>query len=143
MGSPPHTWRTRSSRLSSVSFKGITSTYVENTKRRPVCSQCDRDHLHIRGEHRIVTTVVATSCRITSTYVENTKSFGTCLWVARDHLHIRGEHLPDISTVATVIGSPPHTWRTLNLVHGSTPQWRITSTYVENTQPSGALAILP
>ena len=112
IGSPPHTWRIQARDINTVYIFGITSTYVENTKR-----WCDwrfglEDHLHIRGEYisdlviddsitgspphtwRILTVLshFLVSLRITSTYVENTASNWDSLWVDRDHLHIRGEY---------------------------------------------------
>ena len=54
----------------------------------------------------------------------------------QDHLHIRGEHLHDFTFTIFDVGSPPHTWRTLEWKAESNDISRITSTYVENTQHS-------
>ena len=91
-GSPPHTWRTQLLNKVVHVIVRITSTYVENTNRRPNGRIKDEDHLHIRGEHNKVKSATARKLgspphtwrtpknltsekidvRITSTYVENT-----------------------------------------------------------------------
>ena len=92
LGSPPHAWRILQCSRLQGSLYGITSTYVENTKRHKVRIPNPEDHLHIRGEYRhhrrcstrqlgspphtwrIQLGVINTKLNqgITSTYVENT-----------------------------------------------------------------------
>ncbi len=70
---------------------------------------------------------------ITSTYVENTqikKFLGSDFG---DHLHIRGEYFHKWVDGLAKWGSPPHTWRILAYRSCHLVQYRITSTYVENT----------
>ena len=117
------------------------------------------DHLHIRGEHEKELAkdiknegspphtwrtrgrwhLTTSQMRITSTYVENTVSAYCWKNGFKDHLHIRGEHLAPAKSVSYFIGSPPHTWRTRIEGLPTTLQDRITSTYVENTQPLNRL----
>ena len=112
IGSPPHTWRIRTKAETKISKKGITSTYVENTKSTRPQNNFYKDHLHIRGEYLILALflchqsgspphtwrihLIVVELRvnywITSTYVENTLDlvqYSSCL---KDHLHIRGEY---------------------------------------------------
>ena len=71
--------------------------------------------------------------RITSTYVENTLRPVTMYRTSRDHLHIRGEYGALVAAVGVVVGSPPHTWRIPTCSSCYSIEFRITSTYVENT----------
>ena len=111
------------------------------------------DHLHIRGEYKnsqtdfirfsgspphtwriLQYTIVKDSVnRITSTYVENTFQIKLKCRKIWDHLHIRGEYQPVPQTITVTLGSPPHTWRILQLFGRIAIAFRITSTYVENT----------
>ena len=50
-GSPPHTWRILTKTWSQILITRITSTYVENTFSTWKLQQCNKDHLHIRGEY--------------------------------------------------------------------------------------------
>ena len=73
----------------------------------------------------------------TSTYVENTTktlSFARIQW---DHLHIRGEYYQTSSYFLWTLGSPPHTWRIPTTWTVLLTAYRITSTYVENTETGG------
>ena len=130
-GSPPHTWRILRSIQTGKGAKRITSTYVENTWFHLKSNVPVGDHLHIRGEYEMLTIVCHVSKgspphtwrirrsihqfshkpRITSTYVENTYQRYCFLRSFQDHLHIRGEYRPLILRLATLLGSPPHTWR--------------------------------
>ena len=115
-GSPPHTWRIPAPSSVFHSSVGITSTYVENTKRLYGKVMPKGDHLHIRGEYCLVMLAIETtigspphtwripffessldqSLRITSTYVENTKLMKLSTRQTKDHLHIRGEYSKQI-----------------------------------------------
>ena len=112
-----------------------------------------QDHLHIRGEHnsssplttflegspphtwRTLKANFVSPCwnRITSTYVENTMQAVVYTYSIEDHLHIRGEHCHTTACNTSLVGSPPHTWRTLKLANLIKSGLGITSTYVENT----------
>ena len=107
---------------------------MENTIRDISPVGAVKDHLHIRGEY--LTKLIHTQqvLRITSTYVENTKKKLIGLAPMEDHLHIRGEYLHALNTVASLVGSPPHTWRILEQTFRGINNYGITSTYVENTQ---------
>ena len=90
----------------------ITSTYVENTDNTTINFNGVKDHLHIRGEYKMVKqfTTIRTGSPphtwriqlmmmtldqlkgITSTYVENTWYISRQSSSIRDHLHIRGEY---------------------------------------------------
>ena len=70
---------------------------------------------------------------ITSTYVENTAFYNFCALFGQDHLHIRGEYAGEQIVEMADLGSPPHTWRIHVLWVRQRKQFRITSTYVENT----------
>ena len=52
----------------------------------------------------------------------------------QDHLHIRGENRVRLCFVNTHLGSPPHTWRKLELSPSAYKSIGITSTYVEKTK---------
>ena len=152
-GSPPHTWRIPRNIYRASVKTGITSTYVENTHFIVVFLGSAEDHLHIRGEYRLVILpiilhqgspphtwrihckreLVRRDKRITSTYVENTKRQSCCLALRQDHLHIRGEYLELQSKMINNLGSPPHTWRIPVAELKALLTCRITSTYVENT----------
>ena len=113
IGSPPHTWRILSFRRSIAFCLGITSTYVENTLHTSLIQLADQDHLHIRGEYRLIRGITEKSKgspphtwrilhvfadytsrrRITSTYVENTHNHHLYSCLVWDHLHIRGEYV--------------------------------------------------
>ena len=133
---------------------GITSTYVENTRRyNPYLAYC-RDHLHIRGEYESFnfifpqimgspphtwripssTTTDNRNVGITSTYVENTVTSTWGCIEYQDHLHIRGEYDTTAGGFAGTKGSPPHTWRILIFTSFCIALVGITSTYVENTR---------
>ena len=132
-GSPPHTWRTRTHNSRMAKTKRITSTYVENTIALFSFKSFIKDHLHMRGEHtsrsgkgsgvagspphtwrtRKVKKFSIHRLGITSTYVENTFAFKRGVENFGDHLHIRGEHASRTSGSYALLGSPPHTWRTL------------------------------
>ena len=132
---------------------GITSTYVENTIFPCAAKVYLKDHLHLRGEHFCIImsaklligsppltwrTLWSNSCcssvvRITSTYVENTRSLLYQKAINQDHLHLRGEHQVCKRYWPAGAGSPPLTWRTLNVHVVTKLHIRITSTYVENT----------
>ncbi len=119
-GSPPLTWRTRSELGSSIPVPGITSTYVENTALLEFADGFIQDHLHLRGEHSVLVSLIVselgsppltwrTLCiedfrmeklRITSTYVENTLNRVAVLLLSRDHLHLRGEHFMSLGVTA-------------------------------------------
>ena len=71
--------------------------------------------------------------RITSTYVENTSIACFNRRTCKDHLHIRGEHYFATECARSILGSPPHTWRTLYRLPLLELSFGITSTYVENT----------
>ena len=112
-----------------------------------------RDHLHIRGEYEIVSSICVCHAgspphtwrilflcyfslhlyRITSTYVENTTSTSTWKKHVWDHLHIRGEYTLRAGSHLALVGSPPHTWRIHQIPKGNETRVGITSTYVENT----------
>ncbi|MBI1699757.1 hypothetical protein HYQ59_1103 [Lactobacillus crispatus] len=111
-GSPPHTWRIHYAYNEQEMFYRITSTYVENTNLSNDQSTLSEDHLHIRGEYRVLLSkelsgmgspphtwrihfVVHEQIKkygITSTYVENTAIDKDSESWGRDHLHIRGEY---------------------------------------------------
>ena len=132
-GSPPHTWRI-------LTFK----KWINSGR---------MDHLHIRGEYPIGEILLAGLLGspphtwriqidnllpnhwvgITSTYVENTDWAWTSQTQSWDHLHIRGEYSRVCFTHWSRQGSPPHTWRILEMGRSSNLKFRITSTYVENT----------
>ena len=132
---------------------GITSTYVENTKRSFTWNRCKWDHLHIRGEYFLKWIIKLSTqgspphtwripihimlcekfTRITSTYVENTVIAIYTTHGFKDHLHIRGEYAEVLRVKADWLGSPPHTWRILVNLPRHTLEAGITSTYVENT----------
>ena len=135
MGSPPHTWRKLLSAYHNHHFLGITSTYVEKTNVTDVAKDKTEDHLHIRGENNCRCSWSWYSLgspphtwrkpnhlshypeanRITSTYVEKTTSASRINLGIRDHLHIRGENITWIELTFQQSGSPPHTWRKLDL----------------------------
>ena len=58
MGSPPHTWRIQNLQIPVNPKDGITSTYVENTNLDDFYSSESQDHLHIRGEYLLMTSMV-------------------------------------------------------------------------------------
>ena len=113
----------------------------------------DEDHLHIRGENKILdmccgskmgspphtwrkpnsTGAFHCSLRITSTYVEKTRTKERYKVIYEDHLHIRGENLEIYIEPTQCMGSPPHTWRKPSLPEHSKTNLGITSTYVEKT----------
>ena len=115
-GSPPHTWR----------IHAPIDRLTDN----------QQDHLHIRGEYKSRWVFIAAILgspphtwrilrfnayflyfyRITSTYVENTCSILIHFSVFWDHLHIRGEYPKNRCTCINKRGSPPHTWRILDVV---------------------------
>ena len=126
---------------------------MENTPVVDSATSPIKDHLHIRGEYKRVTSIRsiylgspphtwrilnddaigALGLRITSTYVENTFKSLNSLSKKRDHLHIRGEYYGGRIRKQARSGSPPHTWR---IQFAYIRRWsddRITSTYVENT----------
>ena len=92
IGSSPLTWRLLCVIRNFTSGPRIISTYVENTLKAMLVQLRKQDHLHIRGEHEIVSMLNVTgkgsspltwrtlkanekllfSERIISTYVENT-----------------------------------------------------------------------
>ena len=133
IGSPPHTWRI-------LALNMYDRVNVE-------------DHLHIRGEYgrnsfdskhdlgspphtwRILESGRSSNLkfRITSTYVENTINALVTEKISWDHLHIRGEYLTSGYFMNLLRGSPPHTWRILQLKPIELILVRITTTYVENT----------
>ena len=65
--------------------------------------------------------------------METTRDEGGANTLGKDHLHIRGEHKSEDLATTSVVGSPPHTWRTPNANLTANLDDRITSTYVENT----------
>ena len=154
-GSPPHTWRKQYLHAKGMLNSGITSTYVEKTYTRNKVANFFQDHLHIRGENKTsckktgirlgspphtwrklmdyVTLVRLT--RITSTYVEKTTNDYQYLRYVWDHLHIRGENAFSAPRLRLGIGSPPHTWRKHHTEPNFGNDYRITSTYVEKTEP--------
>ena len=71
--------------------------------------------------------------RIISTYVENTFHSSKPLSYLFYHLHIRGEYFDVLNTLATNVGSSPHTWRIQATAQFYKDSDRIISTYVENT----------
>ena len=131
----------------------ITSTYVENTCCNPHPDLDLKDHLHIRGEYLAplarlpfsngspphtwrIPSEYETERKdfgITSTYVENTLLVFLFPWCSRDHLHIRGEYSNSNLILSLTLGSPPHTWRIPIFFSFNVVLFRITSTYVENT----------
>ena len=58
LGSPPHTWRIPVSSTVAVVSVRITSTYVENTLGYDPDEDSDEDHLHIRGEYKMLTILI-------------------------------------------------------------------------------------
>ena len=153
LGSPPHTWRIHKRTLLFLATTRITSTYVENTYMQDTDTTAGGDHLHIRGEYAALHAmqkwvagspphtwrIQYSACsllglmRITSTYVENTNKPTTVLRRDEDHLHIRGEYSLVIKRSFFMLGSPPHTWRIPIFFSFNVVLFRITSTYVENT----------
>ena len=90
---------------------------------------------------RILTSMLAEkdSERITSTHVENTACllrYENLYW---DHLHTRGEYPETEIRTDRRWGSPPHTWRILQMKEMCLKTLRITSTHVENTLKSGLI----
>ena len=95
VGSPPHTWRKLCKSFIACITARITSTYVEKTTACKLEHQVLQDHLHIRGENKLIIYIwfsnigspphtwrkpvlQALSCtrpRITSTYVEKTSYY--------------------------------------------------------------------
>ena len=65
--------------------------------------------------------------------MENTKCKVSKENLIEDHLHLRGEHLESLELARSEKGSPPLTWRTLIYFAFFSINFRITSTYVENT----------
>ena len=68
--------------------------------------------------------------------MENTKAQFGKLKLIQDHLHIRGEYGNPVNVEVGDRGSPPHTWRIHIPTHWLKTDFRITSTYVENTPPT-------
>ena len=99
-GSPPHTWRKRSTVPVSVAVVGITSTYVEKTnfQNGQGRTKSGSPPHTWRKLYRHLLTLYAS--RITSTYVEKTlRRF--CLYALHeDHLHIRGENSANLLLLA-------------------------------------------
>ena len=54
IGSPPHTWRKPKQKDISLVGLRITSTYVEKTWKFARVGAYLQDHLHIRGENKLV-----------------------------------------------------------------------------------------
>ena len=126
-------WRIQHSHISHSLHQRITSTYVENTPLKGIENFIGGDHLHIRGEYKVirifgnlsigspphtwrihnVPLLHVPSLGITSTYVENTASFAQSRKWLEDHLHIRGEYSLAQPSSLVRLGSPPHTWRIL------------------------------
>ena len=137
-----------------VPRRRITSTCVENTCLIRSLQQSCQDHLHMCGEYmllrtcrrkklgspphswRIPTVAVEnnSSGGITSTLVENTSQYQEQFLQNQDHLHTRGEYFTIDVVRPTNVGSPPHSWRILDLKVASHACTGITSTLVENTQ---------
>ena len=134
---------------------------MENTVTHLTLVRRSKDHLHIRGEHRVydadglsptgspphtwrthyVWDDKKEAPRITSTYVENTDLPPICDRLPKDHLHIRGEHLISCVRTNLHLGSPPHTWRTQKAIYPLVSSFGITSTYVENTSSPLQIAV--
>ena len=134
VGSPPHTWR----KLvfdSELSLKvRITSTYVEKIIISSNNLRMFEDHLHIRGENKLILLqelrslgspphtwrkslaggIMIGLVGITSTYVEKINFKLLFTSQHEDHLHIRGENGSILLLELKTLGSPPHTWRKLN-----------------------------
>ena len=112
-----------------------------------------KDHPHIHGEHSVYgislnslsgspphtwgtrTCVIKLiyCIGITPTYMGNTsQNFGRHIKV-RDHPHIHGEHHLKHISGSTRLGSPPHTWGTLEVRNNRDDSHRITPTYMGNT----------
>ena len=152
-GSPPHVWRIHDKARSFIPVLGITSTCVENTVDTGYLSHSLQDHLHMCGEYiqtvsppmhligspphtwriRSRLFIGYSFNRITSTYVENTATLFFMEKYSEDHLHIRGEYRQSSAKSNYYLGSPPHTWRIPPGHVVMISEFRITSTYVENT----------
>ena len=65
--------------------------------------------------------------------MENTDTKASKTRKPEDHLHIRGEYSMILTCRTPETGSPPHTWRILWICDIINRNFRITSTYVENT----------
>ena len=153
LGSPPHTWRILLHSMEGSNTIRITSTHVENTLESWHRFPSKQDHLHTRGEYlsawdrslcsrgspphtwRIPQSKCLTDTRfgITSTHVENTGQNARKSSCGQDHLHTRGEYIMANQILFKILGSPPHTWRILQIFNKEKKLKRITSTHVENT----------
>ena len=153
-GSSPHTWRSRRSLEQKATSYRIISTYVEITLQNWGIKRNIRDHLHIRGDHAPPVIIFnfglgssphtwrslkekyvdPSTVRIISTYVEITLTIPCRVGVIQDHLHIRGDHHMQGVTCGMVLGSSPHTWRSLGYMLNDVRILRIISTYVEITK---------
>ena len=117
------------------------------------CCCFSKDHPHIHGEHgrslsdkdalkgspphtwgtHITDELWTTKFRITPTYMGNT-IFTTTIWPwSKDHPHIHGEHWWRVIRQSANLGSPPHTWGTLNIGDHVKVGDGITPTYMGNT----------
>ena len=156
LGSPPLTWGIQ------IFFKNwhgsvrITPTYVGNTTtwRRRLTN--DQDHPHLRGEYAINVIALITALgsppltwgirglimisawegRITPTYVGNTWCWNSKWNSWKDHPHLRGEYLMAQLAANPPVGSPPLTWGIRLIYNEDSAKYRITPTYVGNTQSS-------
>ena len=152
-GSPPHTRGTRFN-ASSISVNvGITPAYAGNTALpASLCDVC-RDHPRIRGEHQnndfLLSPLLGSPphtrgtpgleiCpqvlwRITPAYAGNTSLISYNTSMIQDHPRIRGEHCSLNFIIFSIIGSPPHTRRTLFTSSSLIASIRITPAYAGNT----------
>ena len=133
LGSPPHTWRIHIDNVMIFQEFRITSTYVENTQPRFCVQTLHKDHLHIRGEYYQLPYFLWKNIGSPPHTWRIQDPNHDCMLQYRDHLHIRGEYQLKLLLKPQRRGSPPHVWRILS---GGDPVeylFRITSTYVENT----------
>lgn len=72
--------------------------------------------------------------QFSSTFVKKIKFQIVYQSYCKDHLHIRGENMWRDQDKKNEAGSPPHTWRKLDMIRGLMDADRITSTYVEKTR---------
>ena len=153
-GSPPHTWGILIELFETTSVAGITPTYMGNTMCPTSSVVTDRDHPHIHGEYSASSVLISPAigspphtwgirlgllgirclCRITPTYMGNTATKQVSKISTKDHPHIHGEYQSFNLNDGSKLGSPPHTWGIPLLSSSYALLYRITPTYMGNTE---------
>ena len=159
---PPRAWRRPDRRMGDFGQSRNTSTGVEKTPGRPEDADEAEKHLHGRGEDRtgrnyhsfpLETPPRAwrrqnssdRACRRTgntSTGVEKTPSAFCNEAGGEKHLHGRGEDSSKAAAAFTRKETPPRAWRRPAKITWPRPSVRNTSTGVEKTTPTAALAAI-